>query len=139
VLLFQTPLLLMPAGPGAPSAPIAPEAPVAPCGPCGPAGPCGPVGPCTPCGPTDINTVVNCAVWLVKRFPLLSKETAIGLPGVGTSAIPLLVNVPFSHACTVEVRFSDRHPVLDTGTALRIFVPSAGAPFQVIVPPTRAR
>jgi serine/threonine protein kinase len=65
---------------------------------------------------------------------LLSKETEIELPGVGTSAIPLFASVPFSQLCTVEVRSNCRYPIELTETALNSFVPSAGALFQVIVP-----
>jgi hypothetical protein len=60
-------------------------------------------------------------------FSLLSKETEIWLPELGTSAMPLLAKVPFSHASTVEVKFSDRYPVFVTETALRSLLPSAGA------------
>jgi hypothetical protein len=42
-------------------------------------------------------------------FSLLSKETEIALPEVGTSAIPLLASVPFSQACTVGVTSSERY------------------------------
>jgi hypothetical protein len=66
-------------------------------------------------------------VWLVKMFSLLSKETEILLPELGTRAIPLLVSVPLSQACTVEVISRDKYPVLLTDTALNSFVPRAGA------------
>ena len=66
-------------------------------------------------------------MWLVKTFSLLSKETEIGLPELGTSAMPLLASVAFSQDCTVEVISSDKYPGLVTETALNNFVPSAGA------------
>ena len=66
-------------------------------------------------------------MWLVKIFSLLSKETEIALPEVGTSAIPLLARVPFSQAYIVEVTSSERYPVLLTETAPNSLVPSAGA------------
>ena len=65
----------------------------------------GPCAPCGPCGPADTSTSGSCAVWLVRMFSLLSKDARILLPELGTGAIPLLVNVPFSQACTVEVKF----------------------------------
>src|SRR5579859_6279707 len=125
---------MSPFGPCGPCAPCAPVAPVAPGGPCGPAGPCAPCGPGGPCAPADTNTMGNCAVWLVRRFSLLSKEIEIALTGVGTSAIPLFARVPFSQLCTVEVRSSCRYPIELTETALNSFVPSVGALFQVILP-----
>jgi hypothetical protein len=60
-------------------------------------------------------------------FSLLSNETEIWLPELGTNAMPLLANVPLSHASTVELRFSDRYPVFVTETALRSLLPNAGA------------
>jgi hypothetical protein len=60
-------------------------------------------------------------------FSLLSNDTEIALPEVGTSAIPLFASVPFNQDCTLEVRSSDKKPVLVTDTALNSFVPSAGA------------
>jgi hypothetical protein len=58
---------------------------------------------------------------------MLSMDAKMALPEVGTSAMPLLACVSFSHACTVEVTFNDRKPVVRTGTALRILLPSVGA------------
>ena len=84
-----------------------------------------------PCGPTEMSTTGSCAVWLVRVFSLLSNDTRIELPGLGTRAMPLfampLFAVPFNQACTVEVRSNERYPIVDTGTALKIFVPSCGA------------
>ena len=63
-----------------------------------------------------------------------ASSAVIALPELGTNAMPLFVSVRFSQACTVEVRSSDKYPVLVTETALNSFVPKAGALLYVILP-----
>lgn len=48
----------------------------------------GPAGPVGPAGPAEIIEAVSSGSWLVDVFSLLSNETEIELPELGTSAIP---------------------------------------------------
>jgi hypothetical protein len=41
-----------------------------------------------PCGPLEIIETISSGSWLVEAFSLLSNETEIELPELGTSAIP---------------------------------------------------
>jgi len=44
--------------------------------------------PCCPGAPAEISATLSSGSWLVDVFSLLSNETEIELPELGTSAIP---------------------------------------------------